>query len=390
MFSNDLAVRVVEARPVWQLLTEWPEAGALLDDGTRAAAAALAAGVPTLRDMRPMAAEPYYRPLGHRRAFYVQLASGVLAVKGSEPYALNFAESLDELAAGRVLLECRLGSATGDRTLTRAELTGLEKFPIFEGKIPGCLTLREALGDARAAAAFQRAYVARHGAPARVPMPLFVGRWPDSLADQVRAALRPRLADRAWEIVDAGVAELAVYVYAYPRVPYRLAHLPVPDARRGGELRPRLERVARQLDVRAAVDGWVGLLARMLALGFVPKDPSSLVTGDCVQAQNAVLDGGLADVEGIIATRRLDARALRDALRRTVHELAITVTRLLVGVATPSVDMRDRLPDVHALVWSALGARVAAERADDPRVSELLATPTDLAAALGKLFEESL
>src|SRR5262249_57924643 len=108
----------------------------------------------------------------------------------------------------------RLGSPALDRTLTRAELTGLDKLALIEGKVPGCVTLAEALADARAALAVQRAHVARHGAPARLPFPLVVARWPDPVAERALAALRPRLRRRAREVVEPAVrASLPVYVY---------------------------------------------------------------------------------------------------------------------------------------------------------------------------------
>jgi hypothetical protein len=386
MFSDDLAIRVAAAEPAWEALREWPEIAGRV--GAQAAAEALRAGVPVLREVGPVDHGPYRRPPGHRRSFYIQLpGGGVLAIKGSEPLSLGYAAFLDELAAGRVHIECRLGSPAVDRTIARAELGGVEKFPILEGKVTGCVTLREALADARAAYAVQRAYVARHGEPARLPLPLFVGRWPDAVVDNVLAELRPRLRGRAWDVVELGArAGLGVYVYYYPTVPIRLSALAAPDAARGVDVRPRLTRIG---GARAAVDGWLGLTARLLALGFVPKDPATLVTGDCLQVQNAVLDGGFADVESLIAASALDDRALRDAVRRTVHELALTVTRLLLGLWTSTVDMRDRLPDIYALVWNDVAERFAAEAPVDARIAAILVARRPAYDALVDLFEQA-
>lgn len=114
-----------------------------------------------------------------------------------------------------------------------------------------------------------------------------------------------------------------------------------------------------------------------------------MVTGDCLQVQNAVLDGGFADVESLIASSLLDDRALRDAVRRTVHELAVTATRLLLGLWVSTVDMRDRLPDIHAVVWNALAERLAAEAPTDERIAAILASRRPAYDALVELLEQA-
>src|SRR5262249_47610741 len=154
----------------------------------------------------------------------------------------------------------------------------------------------------------------------------------------------------------------------YPTLPLRLAHLAVPDVRKGREMRKRLETIGQHIDPRKAFEGWLELTARLLGLGFVPKDPAAVVTGDCLQIQNVCLDGGMTDAESLIASKELDERALRDAIRRTVHELALDATRLMFGLTTSTIDLRDRLPELAAIVWGDLAARV--EPGADPRIGE--------------------
>ncbi len=374
VFSDDLFARVVHAEPVWELLRDAPELAERLPPQALAAARSLAGGgIPVLRDVGPVNEPPYARPPGHRRAFYLRQADGVLAIKGTEPLALNFASFVTEMRAARVHAELRLGSPARDTTVVRSELSALDKFPIVEGKVPGCVTLREALADARAAAAVQRAYLARYGETARLPVPILVARWPDAVADEALAELRPHLRGRALDVVELGAgAGLGVYVYAYPTIPWRLAQLGVPDARGGADVRPRLAAIARTFDPRLVLERWIGLTARLLALGFVSADPLCFVTGDTLQVQNVVLDGGLADVESLVEAAKLDDRALRGAVRRTVHELAVTATRLLLGLGATGVDLRERLPDLHATVHTALAAALRAIEPRDERVAALL------------------
>lgn len=385
MFSNDLSVRVEATEPLWVGVDEWPELARWIGPEVTPA---LRAGVPALRDVGAVDQPPYVRPPGHRRAFYTRFDRGVIAVKGSEPYAANFSDLLDDLCTGRVFVELRLGSPAIDRTLTRTELSGLDKLAIVEGKLPGCVTTREALGEARAALAVQRAYVAKYGAPARLPLPIYVGKWPEERVRAVREALQVRARGRALAAVEAALADgIAVYVYHYPAVPYRLAHLGVPDVAKGTHVGKRLEQIATRWDPRAAVEGWFGLAAELLAIGFTAKDPASIVTGDCLQVQNVCLDGGVTDVESLVSIAELDERTLREAIRRTVHELALDATRLMFGLSVSTIDMRDRLPEIAAIVWADLAQRVLAIGPSDPRVAEILGARPDAFGAIRRTLE---
>ena len=385
MFSNDLSVRVEPTEPAWVGVDEWPELARWIGADVTPA---LRAGVPALRDVRAVDEPPYIRPPGHRRAFYVRSAHGVIAIKGSEPFAANFTDILDDLRKGHVLVEVRLGSPAIDRTLTRAEMNGLDKLAVLEGKLPGCVTVREAIGEARAALAVQRAYIAKYGKPARMPLPIYVGKWPQDRVDMVREALRARMRDRALHIAEAALDEgIGVYAYHYPSVPIRLAHLSVPDARKGKHIAKRLEQIKPHIDPRAAVEGWFGLAAELLAIGFIAKDPASLVTGDCLQIQNVCLDGGFTDVESLIPTETLDERALREAIRRSVHELALDATRMIFGLTISTIDMRDRLPELAAIVWADLARRVDTIGYSDPRVRDILHARPDAFSAIQRTLE---
>lgn len=372
MFVSDLIVRVERAAPAWDLLLDAPELATRIEPRFAELVTSLREGIPVMRDVGVVDHAPYVRPPGHRRSFYRTLSSGVLAIKGSEPLSMNLDAFLAELADGRVHVECRLGSPARDGTLARAFLSGLDKFPILEGKVPACVTLAEALADARAAAAVQHAYLERYGELARLPLPLFVGRWGDDVTATISRALRPRLRGRALEVVDGCLARgLGVYAYYYPSLPLRLAHLAIPDADSRDTFAARLAALGR-LEPRVLFGRWITLVARLLALGFVPKDPTTLVTGDCLQVQNIVLDGGFADADSLVVASELDDRALRDALRRTVHELALTGTRLLAGLRVSTVELRDRLPDLHAVVWNDLRELVRAEPVRDARIAAAL------------------
>src|SRR5262249_47800802 len=121
------------------------------------------------------------RPPGHRRSFYRRVDGGVVALKGSEPTCEDFPSWVAEMAANPVHVELTYGQPHADMLLARAEMRATEKWALIEGKVPGGYTVREGLDEARAALDFQRAHVARYGAPARAPLPLAVLRWPEEV-----------------------------------------------------------------------------------------------------------------------------------------------------------------------------------------------------------------
>lgn len=362
------------ATVIWDLATEAPELVPHVPGGE-----ALLAALRRPLDLPPSTVTVgagRIRPKGHDRAFYQEVAGGVVALKGSEPTCADFPAWVARMAHGRVHVEIQLGTAAMDTLLSRAELRAIDKWPLIEGKVPGACTVREALAEARAAAGFQRAYLGRYGTPARVPLPLAVLRWPDEVVAAAAAALHPHLAERTRPIVAQALAEgLGAYAYFYPMIPYRLWHLTVRDAVAGG-YQARQAAMAGHLDARVIVERWIELVARMLACGFVPKDPGALPTGDCLQPQNAIIDGGFADVESLVPSAGLDERALADAVRRTLAELATTITRLLLGrqVATPA--FRDRMSDLHAHVWAAVARLLVHDPPADPRIAALVAPAT--------------
>jgi hypothetical protein len=309
------------------------------------------------------------RPPGHRRTYYDLRGHSVIAWKGTEPISAEYPAWVSDMAAQRLHVEVTFGPIMRDVLTSRAELRALDKWSLVEGKVPGGYTVREGLAEARAAARYQRVHLERYGELARIPLPLAVYRWPDEVQRRAEAALRPHLSPRV-----GAIEPLGGYVYAYPSVPLRLLELTLRDVQPGFGYHARLAALPPELAPRQLVERWITLVARMLASGFVPKDPTAVMTGDCLQPQNVVLDGGVADVESLVPTAELDERALADALRRTLAELTSSIVRLLFGTPTPQV--RERLPDLGVHVWREVARHVVADRVVDQRVATLLEPAT--------------
>jgi hypothetical protein len=378
---DDERVRRTTPALAWHLEDACPALAERARDAVPALApvlSALRARLPVPRRRVPVDDAPFTRLRGHGRAFCVGLGEppgedGWVVVKGSEPTCDDFEAWLDEQASRT--LRVTAGQVVGftEDGGVEAAMPLLEKWAVLEGKVPSALTLEEAGTEARRAAEFQEAYAAAHGVAARVPLPLAAWRWPETVVARVRAALEARLSPGAMAAAEAGLrGGLGVYAWWYPEAPVRLAHLVLPDAAETG-VEARLERLSELLDWRAAARGWLDLVAEMLALGFLPKSPANVVRGDCLQFQNLVLDGGIADLDSLVRFDEVRGEtAFRDALRRTVTELSKGVATLLLGPPGQDPAVLRRLPDVVASVaaelWSRL-RRAEASRGLHPRLA---------------------
>jgi len=377
---------VVRTRPqlVWHLAERAPRLLAAVLSAEPALAEPLERlrmHVPVPRRRDPGDAAPFVRFAGHGRSFCVAFPTaaapeGHLVFKGSEPIAADFEEWLDEQANVWMRVAARQESHFAADGGVEAELRLLDKWAVLEGKVPGACTLDEAVGEADVAAAVQEAFAARFGEIARAPLPLLAGRWPPETVERVRAALASRLSPGAWEIARRRLEHgLGLYVYYYPGIPVRLAQLAIGDAGELG-LAARLEQLDEIFDWRDTAQSWLDLVARMAALGFLPKSPTSLLSGDCLQLQNLMLDGGIADLDSIVHVDAVPSeRQLRDVWRRTLLELTKSLATLLLGAPAQDPAFLRRFPDVGAIAGNALVERLRAIDAKarvHPRIVALL------------------
>jgi hypothetical protein len=319
----------------------------------------------------------YLRPYRHLRAFYQQLPGGVLAFKGTEPFAA------DRDAHLRTLAEFRVDYPARGKSLFSAA----EHFALVEQKTPLALGLDEALEDARAACLLQSAHLERFGELARLPTPLLAIAWPQAVHAGHLAALRPLLSDRAARIVGISTqAGLGAIVYHYPSVPIRVAHLPVELGSQSGE--PWLQRLTKRTDPAQTVERWIDLAARMLALGYLPGRTEHIGIGHCMEMQNAVIDGGFVDVGSIVAMDQVRSdRAFQEMLLAAFADLAKTIRHFILG---PVVDAEAeyRNPSLVMLqtlqrVLPALQERIASYRPADPRLLRAI-SPRPAFAALAE------
>jgi hypothetical protein len=326
-----------------------------------------------------------------------EAAQGAVAFKGTEPGLADFESWIEAMGARTVAFRGQYHRIVSEGVPAHSRTSLLEKFPIIERKIPGALGLREAMNEASRALRFQEAYLARYGELAMTPIPLRVYRWGEEATTRVTKILAGHLSDTAMSAIAESMGTgLGCYLYFYPgkTSPIRVSHL---EHEAVGPKEPfslRSRKLAEELDTESVVQSWTTLLARMLVLGFVPKDPSSVLSGDCLQIQNATIDGGFTDMDSVVALAdiRSDAMA-KEAIRASLLELTRTVSVLLMGRSGLQASFQLQVPEVFTWVRNQVIRAVTYESrrgSVDPRVAAVLLPESSwqgLANTLVRLFD---
>ena len=357
--------------PVWELRSRAPElfeALTAIEPGLAQVYDLFKRELPVQRQWAFGTRGALSRPDRHVRAFYVQLdklasvagGRGCLAIKGTEPAADNFDQVPRRMGEMWNLFSWTIG--TGGRQILEdwTLLNQLERFPICEGKPPAVHPLEDAEEEAQSALELQSAYLRRFGKLAQIPTPLFVYRLPDEVRARALAALQPHLTAKTMALVESQIGPgLGVYIYYYPTLPLRVMHLRG-DVGTEVSFEARHKNLAALSDPARAVAGWVRLVAELLALGWVPADPSNFGRGYCVMAQNLVIDGGIVDVNSVrpVSSFRTPGQ-LEFAVRHTVRELTESICWYLVGTEAGSARFQRNFTDAFAYIWEGLRNELA-------------------------------
>lgn len=261
------------------------------------------------------------------------------------------------------------------------------------------------MDDVRAALAFQSAHLEKFGVLARGPVPLLVLEWPTEVVERVVAKLRRFLPKRAMNIVESVAVEgLAGFVYHYPGMPLRGQHMEAVLHGDGGYTgyAGRMQALRRHADPSVAVEGWLELAARMLALGFIPAPVDSYGTGNCVEGQNVVTDGGIVDLGSLRAFETMvDDKAFYQGVLATVVDLATSIREFILGdLHELEAEYRNPTLNMAMIVghcWRSVGEQIAKLSQEgltiDPRLRDLFARGPFMdasAPAFRAIFPESL
>jgi hypothetical protein len=261
----------------------------------------------------------YVRLPMQRRCFYMKTTGpAVLAFKGTEPLAVGFAEELGRMKRER---------AAGPLPL-------IDVYPLFEQKLPLAVGLDEALGEARAAAQLQEPFLRKYAQPAIAPVPIAVFQLPREAELAYREQVLGLAGKRTAKLVTQLEQALGVYVYYYPHLPVRVLH-----AENADSFPERVEKLVANPHAIHPLDALTSLvttIARMFSVGLLPLSSDAFYIGTCISPQNVTLQGGICDVDSIVAIDELTTDAERHMCALSVITmLSATVKALLVGKLPP-------------------------------------------------------
>ncbi|MFE8605394.1 AMP-binding protein [Archangium violaceum] len=335
--------------------------------------------------------EGFFRPQGHFRSFYRRgPGESVLAIKGAEVRC-------EDQSGFFHLLQQRLFERFAKHSVTNT----LEYFLIQERKVPGAVTLPEALTEAQRAAELQGRFLEEFHEPGGLPLPLLVVRWSEEVVARFRSRLLPLLSGFTLTIAQNELRDgLACYVYWFPKAPFpRVSHFAgtlAQESQRtgsGGFSNTRLvyATLKHNLDPEAVVDSWVRLTARMLLLGYFPSDIQHFKNGQCIEPQNVLLNGTFADLDSVIPMRQLGSdrefyASFLAMLNLLAHTVRVFLTAESNGTTTlPSPfpqqfqrpDFLEMLSVIH--IWERLKVHLREQRQGlrgtlDPRLEELVSS----------------
>ncbi len=341
--------------------------------------------VPVADTCEPFTAGPWFRLPAHVRAFYFQGGpEGVVAVKGSEVLSADVVESARRIRPMRSPL------------LT---MSLLDHFPVNEHKVPAALLLEEAMSEAVAACEFQLEYLRRYGTLAQAPIPLLVARWPESVAESFREKMEPFLTGRGVSITNRLVKDgLGTYVYYYPGPTLRVTHLAkmlegMVGPRHGFEA--RLQAMCQFTEPRKAIEGWIQLIVRALALGYFPCILTHHSVGQAIRPHNAVIDGGLVDLDSFQKMSEVkDEREFIDTFWTGILLFSETLIEFLLGNFPVKSEQWGYSSPIPAFVESALvdelrrGLKEEVKRGAklDPRLEKVLFSEASLTERLSGAF----
>ncbi|MBT9583412.1 hypothetical protein IV102_08680 [bacterium] len=326
-----------QGEPVWELARVQPQLHAAIRDQVPQLAGLLtdlSSHFPAQTQPVPGQWGAYQRPRSHWRAFYYSIGPhSVLAVKGSEAHSQDFSAMLDVMARQSASLSYSIARPGAPHRHSQAVMSVLERFLFIENKLPGVVTLGEALSQAQRSCQFQAAHLRQHGQLARVPLPLLVHRIHPGQTGQIVSQICSRVeADHHPRVQALATDGLGVLIYWYPALPLRVAHLEIPPLSAQVSLQQRLSALGHGDLPGLIVDRWTQLLARMLCLGYVPADPLSSLQGLCLEAHNLTLDGGMVDLDSLRPMASFPNQAhVQLALERSLEVLTQSLIQFLSG-----------------------------------------------------------
>jgi hypothetical protein len=231
---------------------------------------------------------------------------GAIVFKGTEPLMPGFDEYFDWMLSAPI----------------RASPLPLGfHFPLDMRIPPGAMWIHECTAEQELATAVQKRFLDEFGYFGRLPIPLFVFKFPDASVNRYSQTVRARMSEFAFKKFSNKLQDgLGVEVYFYPTVPVRVADLS------SGNMKDAFGEFLSTECVADTTGKWARLFAELLQLRYMPYVPWHHGMGACVDFGNACLDGGFNDMLTISPFEVIPSRALlRRSLSASIRVFADTI-----------------------------------------------------------------
>ena len=338
------------------------EALALLEDG-----------LPVPPAFGPFRVGSFYRMPQHRRSCCLsrirpggEVTGPVVVLKGLEVLSPNIGQFLQQLAVDR--------SASPNLAL-------LDHFAVVERKAPAAFALQEATQEAAIAQHIHRQFRLPLE-ELRLPLPLLVYRVGQAQAERYLAAVRPLTADYTFHIIEEICSGgLAVYAYLYPEVPVR--HFNLDSKGVAASMAAHLGYLRGFCDPDVVIGRWCGNVAKLLSIGVLPATPLARFTGSCVDVNNAVMDGGLVDMDSCVQIHNgLPDRFVYESIESSIGILSGTILQYLCRGKLLSDQSRSAIRSIERYCFESIReSLVHASKAGldlEPRVASYFFAPATL------------
>jgi hypothetical protein len=263
-------------------------------------------------------------------------------------------------------------------------------FPLKEQKLPYAVLVSEAIQEAEASTRFLEKYVRHFNALPVFPLPLAIYRMPESVESNYFAKINQLASPRARDLCNLiGKEGLAVYAYYLPVPPIRMAHIVPAGTLKNGIVdaasRERSLREKHKFDAKSALENYLALAGRMLALDFFPLSMDSYEIGNCTSPQNVTIDGGMVDSGSLISFDQIASdREFCSIFLTTLSQLCVTAKLMIHSPLEPFLwefnDPSQISMLVSELIWTTIRSEVASCVASgltpDPRLQEMLVLPS--------------
>ena len=275
----------------------------------------------------------------HKRSRYLALGNNnFLAIKGT----------INDVALYENDLNNREENPLGNNNT-------LEMFPMIEGKIPYQCLKSELDEESRKALEFINAYLKVFKSLPNIPIPLAIFEHGTEYRESAKDILSSFIPKTVQNKVDKILSDdsLGAAIYLYSNTPLR-----VMDLRSEVKLCQPYWGVGKE----QVLNSWCQQFVRALLLEIVPASKWSIISGNCLSAQNMTLGGGWSDTDSLVRFDEFkNTTVLIESIMFSLEQMCETVF-IALDRNNPNQSMKgERKVLIKAQLFSLIGTMIKKE-----------------------------